>query len=221
MDQDLMRTTFSVILPRWISWLEKKLGWLSIPHLGMILVCLQVLGYAFARLRPDLTDALVLDASAVLAGEVWRVVTFIAIPLSDSFLMLFVLWFLYYIFRTLRREWGDFKFSLYFLLAWLGTVCGALAFDACVESFVLIEITFFFAIATLFPNYEVQLFYILPIKMKWITIPVAILMVVQQVFFSTWQMSLCLALACINYICFFGPSFYRTIQRELQRHKGK
>ena len=103
-----------MFLPRWITWLEKKAPWLSIPHLGLIIVIVQVVGYFLVRARPDFVDRLVLDPSAVLNGEVWRLVTFIAIPISDSFLMFFVLWFLYYIFKTLRFKWGDFIFSIIF-----------------------------------------------------------------------------------------------------------
>lgn len=209
-----------MFLPRWITWLEKKAPWLSIPHLGLVIVIVQVVGYFLVRARPDFVDRLVLDPSAVLNGEIWRLITFIAIPISDSFLMFFVLWFLYYIFKTLRFKWGDFKFSLYFFLAWIGAVCGAFIFDARVESFVLIEITFFFAIATLLPDYEVMVFFILPLKMKWIAVFAAVLLCLQQLLFGAWQMTLCLALSCINYIIFFGPTFYSFIREEMSRRRG-
>jgi hypothetical protein len=209
-----------MFLPRWILWLEKKAPWLSVPHLGLFIVILQVAGYFFVRGRPDFADRLVLDPAAVLDGELWRLVTFIAIPLSDSFLMFFILWFLYYIFKTLRSEWGDFKFSLYFFLAWFGAVLGAFLFNARVENFVLIESTFFFAIATLLPDYEVMLFFILPLKMKWIALFTAILLFIQQILFGAWQMTLCLALSCINYIIFFGPTFYSSIRQEMKRRRG-
>ncbi|MCK9182833.1 MAG: hypothetical protein M0P13_08140 [Fibrobacteraceae bacterium] len=209
-----------IVLPVWIDSLEKKAKWLSIPHLGMILVALQVIGFSLVFWRPELLNSLTLDPSAVLSGEVWRLVTFLAIPLSDSFVMLFVLWAVFYIFRTLSKRWGNFKFSLYFLIAWCGTVLGSFIFSTTVDSFMLIETTFLFAIAMLSPNYEVNLFYLLPIKMKWLSIFAFVLLILEIALFGTWQLALCVLLSCANFIVFFGPEIFRRVRLQLTRGRG-
>jgi hypothetical protein len=131
-----------MFLPRGFSG-RKESSMAFCSAFGTFIVILQVAGYFFVRGRPDFADRLVLDPAAVLDGELWRLVTFIAIPLSDSFLMFFILWFLYYIFKTLRSEWGDFKFSLYFFLAWFGAVLGAFLFNARVENLFSLKVPSF------------------------------------------------------------------------------
>ncbi|HHX14756.1 MAG TPA: hypothetical protein GX724_01175 [Fibrobacter sp.] len=208
-----------MLLPEWISKLEKKIGWLQVPQLGFILICMQVIGFIIVLKKPVVAELLFLDPSAVLKGEIWRLFTFIAIPLTNDFLMLFLWWFLYYIFKFLRVSWGDFKLTLYFILGWLGTIIGSFVFNVPVDSFMLMLSTYFFAIATLNPEYEVLFFFILRIKMKWIALFSAIVLFLQQAFFGAWQMTLCLLFACVNYILFFGPHFYRFLRSEMKRRR--
>jgi hypothetical protein len=208
-----------MLLPAWISKLEKKIGWLHIPQLGLILICLQILGFILIYQRPEMAQVLFLDPVALFKGELWRLFTFIAIPLTSDFLMLFLWWFLYYIFKSLRVQWGDFKLTLYFVLGWMGTVLGSIIFKVPVDSFMLMLTTFFFAIATLIPEYEVLFFFILPIKMKWIALFSAIVLFLQQAFFGAWQLTLCLLFSCINYLLFFGPHFYRLLRDEMKKRR--
>ena len=78
-----------MLLPAWISKLEKKIGWLQIPQLGLILICLQIIGFILILRRPEMAQILYLDHAAILKWEIWRLFTFIAIPLTSDFLMLF------------------------------------------------------------------------------------------------------------------------------------
>ena len=188
-----------MLLPAWISKLEKKIGWLHIPQLGLILICLQILGFILIYQRPEMAQVLFLDPVALFKGELWRLFTFIAIPLTSDFLMLFLWWFLYYIFKSLRVQWGDFKLTLYFVLGWMGTVLGSIIFKVPVDSFMLMLTTFFFAIATLIPEYEV--------------------LFLQQAFFGAWQMTFSLIFTCSNYILFFGPHFYRLLRDEMKKRR--
>ncbi len=208
-----------MLLPAWISKLEKKIGWLQIPQLGLILICLQIIGFILILRRPEMAQILYLDHAAILKWEIWRLFTFIAIPLTSDFLMLFLWWFLYYIFKSLRVQWGDFKLTLYFLIGWIGTVLGSFVFNISVDSFMLMLSTFFFAIATLNPEYEVLFFFILPIKMKWIALFTGVVLFLQQAFFGAWQLTLCLLFSCINYLLFFGPHFYRLLRDEMKKRR--
>lgn len=209
-----------ILMPRWIEWLEKKIEWISIPNLAIFLVVLQAMGFLLVQGKPEFIGQLVLDPQAVYMGQIWRIVTFLAIPMSDSFMVIFVLWFLYYVLSSLERAWGPFRLTLYFLIAWGGAVASSLLLGIPVDTFVLIEISFFFALATLIPDYEILLFFILPIKIKWVALFTAAVMIAVPLVFGTWAQRLYLLVACANYLLFFGPGFYRTLRQEMRRRQG-
>jgi len=213
--------------PRWLESAERKFGFLAIPNLGLVLVALQALGSLLLWFKagsdPDamsiLLERLVLDPQAVFAGEVWRIVTFLAIPLSTNLLMIIVLWFLYFVLSSLAQSWGDFKLTVYILIAWIGTVLASLIFQVPVESFLLIESSFFFALATLIPDYEVLLFFLVPVKIKWVALVTAVMMFFIPLVFSGWDYKLYLIVASLNYILFFGPYFFDMGKKWLQQRK--
>jgi len=208
-----------VLTPRWIEWLEKRFEWISVPNLGIYLVVLQAMGFLLVSGKPEFFGELVLDPQAVFAGQFWRVITFLAIPLSDSFMMFIILWVMYYVLTSLERVWGAFRLTLYFLIAWAGTVLGSLVLGIPVDTFGLIEISFFFALATLIPDYEFLVFFILPVKIKWIALFTAAIMLAIPLAFGTWAQRLYLVVACANYLVFFGPGFYLRLRQEMRRRR--
>jgi hypothetical protein len=84
--------------PRWLDRLERVLGWLAIPNIAVIFVTLQALGFLMLSSDPIWLTRLALVPEMVSAGEYWRLVTFLALPVSMSLLwVIFSLWFLYFI----------------------------------------------------------------------------------------------------------------------------
>ena len=61
-------------------------------------------------------------------GQVWRLITFVFIPFSGGGPLSVILgiYFTWFIGTALEKEWGDFRFNLYFLLGMIGTVLGCL-----------------------------------------------------------------------------------------------
>ncbi|HSQ42425.1 MAG TPA: hypothetical protein VLM37_09120 [Fibrobacteraceae bacterium] len=215
--------------PRWLGWAERHFHWLTIPNLGLFLVALQTLGFAFLWIKgasdpyaaANLAQLMVLDPQAVLSGEIWRIFTFLTIPLSNSIWMIFVLWFLYFVLSSLAQAWGDFKLTIYFLIAWLATVVASLLFRVPVDSFLFIETTFFFALATLIPDYEILFFFLLPIKIKWVALFSACIMILVPLLVGDWAYRLYVLVASLNYLLFFGPAFYYRLRLEMERRRTR
>ena len=213
--------------PRWLDKAERKFGWLTIPNLGVLIVALQAMGFIILWFKAgsdpfaaaSMVQKLVLDPQAVLAGEVWRIFTFLCIPLSQDLWMIFVLWFLYFVLGSLGHAWGEFKLTLYFLISWLSTVIASLLFSVPVDSFLFIETTFFFALATLVPDYEILIFFVLPVKIKWVALFSATLMILVPLLVGDWEYRLYVLVASLNYLLFFGPGFYQRIRMEMHRRK--
>jgi membrane associated rhomboid family serine protease len=152
----------------------------GIPNLIRYVVIGNVVVYFLMMLTRN-SDAgalsfLSFNLSGLLRGEIWRLVTFILVPgYSGPFWLLIALYFYYWIGSTLEREWGTARFNLYYfsgvLLTVLGTVLASLItgnYGLTIAGADYVNLSMFLAFAVLFPNVQVLLFFILPVKMKWL-----------------------------------------------------
>ena len=113
----------------WISRFERKYGRFCIPNLISIIVGGQILVYAIELfVNQFISVYLGLSRSLLLMGQVWRLITFVFIPFSGGGPLSVILgiYFTWFIGTALEKEWGDFRFNLYFLLGMLGTALGCL-----------------------------------------------------------------------------------------------
>ena len=170
--------------------------------------------------RTNLLESyLAFDAAAVLHGQVWRIVTFVLIPESGGIWLLLFLYFYYFIGSTLEREWGSGRFTIYYLMGMLLTVVyGFVTYFVTGRSYLMtanyINLSMFFAFATLFPDNRVLLFYFIPIKIKWLAI-VDALYFVYAIFEGLGRgqgmMSFLPLAAILNYFLFCGDTLFRSV----------
>lgn len=105
----------------WITKLERKYGRFCIPNLINILIGGQILVYAIELfVNQYISFYLSLSRSALFAGQIWRLFTFVLVPFSGGGPLSVVLgiYFTWFVGSALEREWGDFRFNLYVLLGW-------------------------------------------------------------------------------------------------------
>ncbi len=103
----------------------------------------------------------------IMAGEVWRIISFIFIPIGASpIFIFFVLYFYWMIGQTLEHEWGAARFNLFYLIGVVLTILGGLITGYTVNTY--LNLSLFMAFAILFPNFEIRLFFVLPVKVKWL-----------------------------------------------------
>jgi hypothetical protein len=192
--------------PKWLIQLEKVLGWIAVPNLAILLITLQVAGFLFINYQPEWSLQLALIPDAVTAGEYWRLITFLALPLSTSPIwMLFVLLFVYMIVNLLEQEWGAFRTTLYVLVSWGVTVAFSMATGYPVLSAEHFESSLFLAAAMLYPEMPISLFFVIPAKMKWLA-GVSIAFVVLEMAQGSWLDRFHILAIYSNVILFFGPA---------------
>jgi hypothetical protein len=205
------------ITPQWLKRLERLLGWIAIPHLAVILISLQVMGFFSVSTSPAWIGILALIPEAVLAGEVWRVVTFLALPLTYSPLWLFfTLCFLYFVVNTLEQEWGAFRTTFYVLVSTVVTVLYSLIFSYSVLDVRHFEASLFLAAAALFPNYQVTLFFAIPVKLK-ILAMITGGFILLELFRGEWSDRLYLLAIYSNFLLFFGPAAISALLQAKRR----
>src|SRR6202171_2728911 len=210
----------------WLDKLERRFGFLGIPGLIRIIVGFNALVFVLVRLNPDFVSVLNLDPARIRHGEVWRLVTYIFIPQTFSFLwIVFVLWFLWFIGDGLERAWGSFRLTLYFLVGMIGTTIAAFFFGSNFSNQMLVS-SLFFAFARFYPDVVIYILFILPAKIKWLAWAWGLFLLVG---FLTQTNSYRAALiaAFSNYLIFFGPEIFhaarhrREVSTRRQRFEGK
>ena len=158
-------------------------------------------------------------APAVLSGEVWRLVTFLFVPSGGS-LLGFVLeaYFLWFIGTALEREWGDFRYNLYILLGALGAILAAFV-TGWADTYCLI-ISLLLAFAALYPEMQVLLFFVLPIRVKYLGIFSGAIFLLSFIS-AGWWTRLNYLLCMLGYLVFFGPVLYRNLRAWYRREQWK
>lgn len=196
--------------------LERKLRRFAISDLMKYIVFGQAAVYLLMLIWPTvgyrLYSAITLSRSALLRGQIWRIVTFVfAPPNSSPLFILFALYFYYTIGTGLEARWGKVKFNLYYLIGMVAAVIACMITGYASNAY--LNLSLFFAYAAMYPDVEVLLFMILPVKMKYLAVLDAAL--------YTWQfivggastrvtILLCLA----NVFLFLGGDIISTIRRE-------
>jgi membrane associated rhomboid family serine protease len=156
-------------MDRLLARLERKLGRFAIERLTTFIVGGMALVFVLAFAKPELIGRLTLDPDRAL-HEPWRFVTYLFLPTSSSlFWVLFSLYWTWLVGTNLEHEWGAFKLNVYYLLGAIGTTAAAWLTHQPQGNFWL-NTSLFFAFATLFPNYEILIFFILPVRVKWLAL---------------------------------------------------
>ena len=195
----------------------------GIPNLMLYIVIGNLIVWLFSIMdtRGILLNALYFSPYHILHGEVWRLFTFMIFPVSSGYLALIAFYFYYFIGRTLEQQWGAGKFTIYFFSGVVLTIIYGFAiyFIFGISPAVTAEyiyLSMFFAFATLFPDTQVLLFFIIPIKMKWLGIVDAVFFLISIVS-TPFPANLLPVVALLNYLIFCGGWLFSYISPSGRR----
>lgn len=199
----------------WADRLERRWGFLAAPGLPGFLAGMTALAGALSRLKPEFIDSLALSPGPLRHGQVWRVVTFLIMPPPMSLLLLaFWVLLLYSCLSALEAAWGAFKLALFLALSTLATAAGALALGAAFDNWAIL-LSSFLAFARLAPEREMLVFFVLPVKLRWLAALAAFLAALQFVVGGA-AARVQLAAGLSSYLLFFGPGHWRDLRRALR-----
>ena len=219
---------------KFIDKLERKFGRFGIPNLTIYMIVCYVIGYALMIVNPGILNWLSLEPAYILRGQVWRLVTWVLYPPSTSGVLWFaiaVLFFYYPIGTSLERTIGTFKYTLYILSGVIFTILGAFILYFLLGGNVLvgnvfstyyISLSTFLAYAMCYPDMQVLLMFIIPVKMKWMAIFYVVIVVyemIQYVMAGAWDLVIPIVASLLNFIIFyFGTKdFSRYNPKEIHR----
>src|SRR5262245_37903004 len=202
--------------------LERALGRFAVPQLTLALIVCQVAVYGMTALQPrgpgvpDPAEPLLLVPELVLQGEAWRLVSFLVVPPVTNLLFAFLFWYFLYLMGTaLEHHWGTFRFNIYLLVGYLATLGAAFIVPDQPAGNGFLYGSLFLAFAYLYPDYELLLFFILPVKVKYLAL-LAWIGYGLGFLFGDWLQRVLILAALSNFLLFFGRDVFR---RALAGHR--
>lgn len=175
----------------------------------------------------------------IMKGQVWRLFTWILVPPGEiSIWILITLYFYYSIGTTLERTWGTYRYNVYLFTGFLCMIVGSflyvgivvLQYYGQVQDFGMplkefcevastlastqfttyyVNMSILLAFACTFPDMQVLLMFVIPLKIKWIGIAYGILLIYQSVnclLHGAYPTVVVIGMSLLNFIIFFFSS---------------
>ena len=198
-------------MDRLLARLERRFGRFAIERLTTFIVGGMAIVFLLGYSKPEFLDYITLDPSRALK-EPWRFVTYLFIPRSMGLIwILFSLYCTWLIGNNLENEWGAFKFNVFYLLGALGTT--AAAFLVGPQGNFWLNTSLFFAFATVFPHYEILVFFVIPIRVKWLAL-LTLGLIGYYFFEGDFAAKAAITVAFGNYLLFFGGHLLRLARGQ-------
>lgn len=211
------------------SWLDRyarKHPRLGIPRLMLYIVIGTVIVFFFDLFSSGTFSAMLCFSRAlILRGQLWRLITFIFVPMvSPQYILSFALslYFSYFLGTMLEREWGSAKFTLFYFSGVLFNIL--VGFVTGYATMQYVNLSILLAFATLYPDLQFLLFFILPIKVKWLAwldLAIIALDMIEMALAGMWLLMLLPVVALLNYILFFWSELWGFVGRKGRQTKHR
>jgi hypothetical protein len=188
--------------------LERALGRFALPGVSLYLVIGQVGVYLLALLGKLDPTLLMLVPELVRQGEPWRLVSFLFVPPNTNFVFIVFAWWMFFLMgNALEAYWGAFRYNLFLLLGYGLTVGLAFLTPVAMVSNEFLAGSVFLAFAYLNPEFEILLFFILPVKIRWLAL-FAWAVYAASFVMGSWPARIQIVAAVGNFFIFFGRDLW-------------
>lgn len=164
-------------MKNWFEYLEKKYARFAIQNLMYYIIVLYGVGFLLNIINPGFyLQYLSLNPQAILKGEVWRLITFVIQPPSNSLLWTALALYVYYMIGTnLERTMGAFRFNLYFFFGLFLHILACILIYLVTGQVLLLGIWYlnlslFLLFAAFYPDTKFLLFFIFPVSAKYMAL---------------------------------------------------
>lgn len=212
---------------RWLYRMDYKYNRYAVQNLtlilaaGMAIVCIGTL----VNPQINLINYLTLDRAAIFRGQLWRLFTFIFVPPTYSlssmyglFMTALSIYVFYWIGKTVENSWSSLKFNFYYLLGMLGAIIAAMITGY--GSSVWLNTSLFLAFACLFSDQQLLLFFIIPVKAKWLGWIEGGLLVIYLII-GSWYDRVSILLCIANFLLFFGSELWGGLKAMIRHWKSR
>lgn len=215
---------------------ERKFSKYAISNLSLYLIICYAFGYLIQIVNSSFLGYLTLDPVMILQGQVWRLITWILVPPTSQnlFFTLITLYFYYSIGSTLERVWGTYRYNCYLFSGMIFTILGSfllygvfaamgagnVSFGALFSTY-YVNMSIFLAFAATFPDMQVLLMFIIPVKVKYMGIIYGVYLVLECIMggLINWVV---IGSSLLNFIVFYLTSrntFKRMSPGQIKRRQ--
>ncbi len=227
---------------KFLNRLERKVGRYAIPNLMLYMIVLYAAGFILDMVAPGVyIQWLALDVYQILHGQVWRLFTFVLQPPSSNVFFILIELYLYYSYgRALESMWGSFRFNVYYFSGLLFQILAAFVFygiiclifggmvpvsTAGIGSMYQVNRAMFLAYIVMVPNATFYIYFLIPIKAKWLGIISGVLMAYEIFSYLRFGLllggpyALAIVVSLLNFLIFFlmTRKYHRLAPSELKR----
>ena len=222
---------------KFLDSLERKIGKYAIRNLSLYIIIAYIIGYILALTGS--VEFISLNPYYITKGQIWRIITWIIVPPSSlDIFTIIMLYFFYSIGSALERTWGAFRYNVYIFSGIVFTVLGAIilyvisthgGLDGVSAGYLVsrgfstyyINLSIFLAFAATYPNIQVLLFFVIPVKVKWLAYVDAAILAYQFVI-SGAVGRIAIVMSLLNFFVFFlsTRNFKRVSPSEMYRKRA-
>lgn len=213
-----------------LSKLNSRFGRYGVPNVTLLFIFGQVLLFVVAQINPnqngvDILDRIGMFPDKVIAGEYWRLVTFMFAPPTTNVIFAFFFWYMFYLMgTTLEVNWGAFRYNVFIAVGYIASVACAFGVYFALgpaeavfpASNVFLYGTIFLAFARLYPDFTMYIFFVLPVKIRWL----ALLQWIGYAFGflgGPWMAKAMIFASVFNYLLFFGRDIWLGMKHGHRR----
>lgn len=217
--------------------LERRFGKYAITNLSLYIIIAYIIGYVLVLTGS--VEFISLNPYYIAHGQIWRIITWILVPPgSIDIFTIIMLYFYYQIGSVLERTWGAFRYNVYIFSGIIFTVLGAVVLylistsnglDGVAAGYLVsagfstyyINLSIFLAFAATYPDVQVLLFFVIPVKMKWMAY-FDVVILAYQFLQSGAAGRIAIVMSLLNFIVFFlaTRNYKRVSPKEMYRRKA-
>ncbi len=184
----------------------------GIPNLMLYIVIGTAVVYLMSEMAGNYTlyNLLVFNRQKILQGQIWRLITYPLTYRIENLLLMAVSLFCYYsLGRAMENIWGTLRFNLFYFTGVVMMDVYCMIFGG-TASVAYLNLSLFLSYATLFPDSQFLLFFIIPVK-AWIFALLDLAIVVMDLITYPFPYNLFSVISLANYFLFFGKDVLNVI----------
>lgn len=187
----------------------------GIPNLMLYIIAGNVLVYIMDMMSSyTFSSVVAFIPYEIFHGQLWRLITFVFVPEAGGSVIWFAigLYVDYLIARQLEQHWGTARFTVFyasgvFFTAVMGLLIGLVTGGQYVTaSMYYVNLSLFFAFATLYGDMQFLVMFVIPVKAKWlawISAAMVLIGIVGDMMAGNFLAALVPVVALMNYLVFF------------------
>lgn len=209
--------------PKWLRFVVNKLNFLAVPNLGSLLAGIAVVAFFANMISPAPIENFLFDPVRIrFYGEWWRVIT---VPFMAGFRsplgLLFYCMYCFYVVGAIEAHWGAGPLTLFLLLCYVCAAAAALILMVPLDLSIPILGNMTLLLGTLMPHFEMSIYFILPIKAKWLALFTGGLLLVQFLTAPVWEVRVYYLVAFLPYLLFFSPWLIQIVRSQWKQSRDR